>query len=105
MANREERVWAKAEAYLKDKPDQRPLVEELAREILSMTDEQCIMVAKILKQDKRANALGLRLDIDTSTNTFFLADVATNTVVAPPPMNLATVTAWLDDYEREAAEE
>ena len=105
MTAREKLVWSKAEAYLKDKPEQRQLVEELAREILTLTDKQCAMLAKILKQDKRAHALGLKLDIDTGTNTFFLADAATNTVVAPPPMNLKAVEAWLNDNEQPAAEE
>ena len=105
MTDRERKVWSKAEAYLKDKPEHRQLVEEVAREILTLSDKQCTMLAKILKQDKRAHAHGLKLDIDTSTNMFFLADAATNTVVAPPPMNLKAVEAWLDDYEQQAAEE
>ena len=100
MTEREKKVWAKAEAYLKDKPEQRQLVEEAAREILSLTDRQCIMVAEFLKLDERAHALGLKLGIDTATNMFFLADAATNTVVATLPVNLKTVEEWLDAYEQ-----
>ncbi len=53
----------------------------------------------------RAASLGLKVSLDRSTYLFFIADAATNTVIAPPPMNIETVTAWLDDYEEEAAEE
>lgn len=45
------------------------------------------------------------MDVDKSTKLYFIKDVATNTVIAPPPMNLETVAAWLDDYEKEADEE
>lgn len=54
---------------------------------------------------KRAHTFGLDVRFDEHTFTFFIADAATNTVVAPPPMNIPTVEAWLDDYEKEAAEE
>ncbi len=53
----------------------------------------------------RANAHGLAVYVDKSTDSFFIADRETNTVVAPPPMNLESITAWLDDYEQQAAEE
>lgn len=50
-------------------------------------------------------AFGLDVRFDEHTFTFFIADAATNTVVAPPPMNIPTVEAWLDNYEKEEAEE
>ena len=51
------------------------------------------------------DTFGLDVRFDEHTFTFFIADAATNTVVAPPPMNIPTVEAWLDDYEKEEAEE
>ena len=50
---------------------------------------------QVMEQMLRAASLGLKVSLDA----------ATNTVIAPPPMNIETVTAWLDDYEKEAAEE
>ena len=62
-------------------------------------------LVQVMEQMLRASSLGLTMHYDRSSGFFFIADPATNTVVAPPPMNLETVTAWLDDYEKEAAEE
>ena len=41
----------------------------------------------------RANAHGLAVYVDKSTDSFFIADRETNAVVAPPPMNLESITA------------
>ena len=60
---------------------------------------------QVAEQMLRADSLGLTVHYDRSTGFFFIADTATNTVIAPPPMNIETVTAWLDDYEQEAAKE
>ena len=54
---------------------------------------------------KRAYTFGVEVRFDEHTVTFFIGEAASNTVVAPPPMNIPTVEAWLDDYEKEAAEE
>jgi len=67
-------------------------------------DEQREMI-RLIEQMKRAHTFGLDVRFDERTFTFFIADPATNTVIAPPPMNLETVAAWLDDYEKEEAEE
>lgn len=80
-------------------------LQELAELIKDMTPEQLIIIREIIKQNHRANALGLMIDCDQSPGFLFIADHETNAVVAPPPMNLPSVTAWLDDYEKEAAEE
>ena len=80
-------------------------LQELEELIKDMTPEQLIALREIIRQDKRASALGLTVDCDQSTGFLFIADAATNTVVAPPPMNRASIAAWLDDYEKEAAEE
>ena len=62
-------------------------------------DEQRGMI-RLIVQMKRAHTFGLDVRFDEHTFTFFIADAATNTVVAPPPMNIPTVEAWLDDYEK-----
>lgn len=62
-------------------------------------DEQREMI-RLIEQMKRAHTFGLDVRFDEHTFTFFIADAATNTVVAPPPMNIPTVEAWLDDYEK-----
>ena len=59
-------------------------------------DEQRGMI-RLIEQMKRAHTFGL--------DVRFIADAATYTVFAPPPMNIPTVEAWLDDYEKEEAEE
>ena len=60
-------------------------------------DEQRGMI-RLIEQMKRAHTFGLDVRFDEHTFTFFI-------VVAPPPMNIPTVEAWLDDYEKEEAEE
>ena len=80
-------------------------LQELADLIKDMTPEQLITMREIIKQNHRANALGLMIDCDQSTGFLFIADHESNAVVAPPPMNLPSVTAWLDDYEKEAVKE
>lgn len=67
-------------------------------------DEQRGMI-RLIEQMKRAHTFGLDVRFDEHTFTFFIADAVTNTVVAPPPMNIPTVEAWLDDYEKEEAKE
>ena len=74
-------------------------------EVLSLSEAQRNRFLDFLRLSKRANALGLDVDVDKSTKFYFIKDVATNTVIVPPPMNLETVAAWLDDYEKEATKE
>ena len=78
---------------------------ELVEEVLSLSEEQRKRFLKFLRLNERAKALGLDVDVDKATKLYFIKDVATNTVIVPPPMNLETVRAWLDDYEQQAAEE
>ena len=59
-------------------------------------DEQREMI-RLIEQMKRAHTFGLDVRFDEHTFTFFIADAA--------PMNIPTVEAWLNDYEKEAAEE
>jgi len=66
-------------------------------------DEQRGMI-RLIEQMKRAHTFGLDVRFDEHAFTFFIADAATNTVIAPP-MNIPTVAAWLDDYEKEVAKE
>ena len=95
-----------AEAYCPNMPpEQRKAAVELVEEVLSLSEEQRKRFLNFLRLSKRANALGLDVDVDKSTKLYFIKDIATNTVIAPPPMHLETVTAWLDDYKQEAAEE
>ena len=63
------------------------------------------MEATIKALKARANPHNLAVYVDKHTDSFYIADRATNTVIAPPPMNLETVAAWLDDYEKEAVKE
>ena len=63
------------------------------------------MEATIKALKARANAHNLAVYVDKHTDSFYIADRATNIVIAPPPMNIPTVEAWLDDYEKEEAEE
>lgn len=63
------------------------------------------MEATIKALKARANAHNLAVYVDKNTDSFYIADRATNSVIAPPPMNIPTVEAWLDDYEKEEAEE
>ena len=65
-------------------------------------DEQRGMI-RLIEQMKRAHTFGL--DVRFDEHAFIIADAATNTVIAPPPMNIPTVAAWLDDYEKETVEE
>lgn len=81
------------------------LVEELFAEWEKLDDAGKMTVYQYAKQNHRAAALGLIVELDNSSGFFFIADAATNTVVAPPPMNMPSVTAWLDDYEKKAAKE
>ena len=60
-------------------------------------------LTRLIDQMKRANALGLIISMDEGSYAFFVADRASNAVVAPPPMNLPAVTAWLDTYEKKNA--
>lgn len=52
-------------------------------------DEQREMI-RLIEQMKRAHTFGLDVRFDERTFTFFIADPATNTVIAPPPMNIPT---------------
>lgn len=60
---------------------------------------------QVMEQMLRASSLGLTVHYDRCSGFFFIADPVTNTVIAPPPMNIETVAAWLDDYEKEEAQE
>ena len=51
-------------------------------------DEQRGMI-RLIEQMKRAHTFGLDVRFDEHTFTFFIADAATNTVVAPPRMLIA----------------
>ena len=74
-----------------------------AAELLAVDGQAVVTLAELAR--KRAHTFGLDVRFDEHTFTFFIADAATNTVVAPPPMNIPTVEAWLDDYQKEEAEE
>ena len=101
-----EQLVKEAEVYCPHcTPEHRKMAVELVEEVLSMSEAQRSRFLDFLRLSKRANALGLDVDVDKSTKLYFIKDVATNTVIAPPPMNLAPVAAWLDDYEKEADEE
>ena len=101
-----EQLVKEAEVYCPNMtPEKRKMAVELVEEVLSLSDAQRNRFLDFLRLSKRANALGLDVDVDKSTKLYFIKDVATNTVIAPPPMNLETVAAWLDDYEKEADEE
>lgn len=79
--------------------------EKLGAEFKGLDREDQEYVLQLMEQMIRAKGLGLAVHFDEHAGAFFLADAAANCVIAPPPMNLATVTAWLDDYEKEAAAE
>ena len=104
-----EQLVKEAEVYCPNMtPEKRKMAVELVEEVLSLSEAQRNRFLDFLRLSKRANALGLDVDVDKSTKLYFIKDVATNTVIAPPPMtlmNLETVAAWLDDYEKEADEE
>lgn len=100
-----EQLVKEAEVYCPNMtPEKRKMAVELVEEVLSLSEAQRNRFLDFLRLSKRANALGLDVDVDKSTKLYFIKDVATNTVIAPP-MNLETVAAWLDDYEKEADEE
>ena len=101
-----EQLVKEAEVYCPHcTPEHRKMAVELVEEVLSLSEAQRSRFLDFLRLSERANALGLDVDVDKSTKLYFIKDVATNTVIAPPPMNLETVAAWLDDYEKEADEE
>lgn len=50
---------------------------------------------------RRARRHNLRIITDRSTGLYYLADIDTNCVAAPGPMNLGSVEAWLDDLDSE----
>lgn len=81
------------------------LVEQLFAEWEQLDEAGKMTVYQFAKQDHRAAVFGLSVELDNSSGLFFIADPATNTVIAPPPMNLETVEAWLDDYEKKATKE
>ena len=57
---------------------------------------------RLIDQMCRANALGIGIRLDDSIPSFFLVNEKTGNTVAPPPMNLPAVTAWLDTYEKKS---
>ena len=81
------------------------LLEQLFAEWEQLDEAGKMTVYQFAKQDHRAATFGLSVELDKSTGFFFVEDPVTKTVIAPPPMNLETVRAWLDDYEKEATEE
>ena len=101
-----EQLMKEAEVYCPHcTPEHRKMVVDLVEEVLGLSEEQRKRFLKFLRLRKRANAFGLDVDVDKATKLYFIKDVATNTVIVPPPMNLETVEAGLDDYEQQAAEE
>lgn len=101
-----EQLVKEAEVYCPHcTPEHRKMVVDLVEEVLSLSEAQRNRFLDFLRLSKRAYALGLDVDVDKSTKFYFIKDIATNTVVAPPPMNLETVRAWLDGHEKEAAKE
>ena len=101
-----EQLMKEAEVYCHHcTPEHRKMVVDLVEDVLSLSEAQRKRFLKFLRLSERAKAFGLDVDVDKSTKFFFIKDVATKTVIAPPPMNLETVEAWLDDYEQQAAEE
>ena len=101
-----EQLMREAEVYCPHcTPEHRKMAVDLVEDVLSLSEEQRKRFLKFLRLSERAKALGLDVDVDKATNLYFIKDVATNTVIVPPPMNLETVRAWLDDYEQQAAEE
>ena len=76
------------------------LVEELFSEWEQLDETGKMQVFQYIKQNRRATAFGLSVELDESSGFFFISDTATTVLVALPPMNLSSVTAWLDDYEK-----
>ena len=68
-----------------------------------LDEEEREGLTRLIDQMRRANDLGLIISMDEDSYAFFVADRASNAVVAPPPMNLPAVTAWLDTYEKKNA--
>ena len=63
------------------------------------------MEATIKALKARANAHNLAVYVDKNTDSFYIADRATNSVIAPPRMCLKKEEAWLDNYDKEADKE
>lgn len=49
---------------------------------------------------RRARRHNLRIITDRNTGLYYLADIDTDCVAAPGPMNLGSVEAWIDDLDR-----
>ena len=81
-------------------PKSKKLVVELMEDVLAAPEDQRQKIVDFLRLSKKAEAYGLDVDVDKNTKLYFIKDVATNTVIAPPPMNMETVAKWLDDYEK-----
>lgn len=54
---------------------------------------------------KRARRFKLKVLCDRRTDSYCIVNAENNYVIVPPPVNLPTVEAWLDDYEKEAVKE
>lgn len=80
-------------------------IKWLSAEFMNLDEDDQQAMLRLVAQTKRARAFGLCVRFDEHTCSFYLADATTSTVVAPPPLNLPTITALLDDYEQQAAEE
>lgn len=101
-----EQLVKEAEVYCPHcTPEHRKMVVELVEEVLSLSKKQRNRFLDFLRLSERAKTLGLDVDVDSASKLYFVKNIATNTVVAPPTMNLETVAAWLDDYEQQTAEE
>ena len=101
-----EQLMKEAEVYCPHcTPEHRKMVVDLVEEVLGLPEEQRKRFLKFLRLSERAKTLGLDVDVDKAKELFFIKDVATNTVIVPPPMNMETVEAWLTDYEKEQSEE
>ena len=80
----------------------QPLDKEFHEKWALLDEDTREGLTRLIDQMRRANALGLIISMDEGSCAFFVADRASNAVVAPPPMNLPAVTAWLDTYERKS---
>ena len=78
-------------------------LESIREKWIELNEKEREDFSRLIDQMLHAKKLGLSVRFDEHSFGFFLADTVTNTVVAPPPMNLPTVAAWLDTYEKKNA--
>ena len=81
-----EQLVKEAEVYCPHcTPDHRKMAVELVEEVLSMSEAQRNRFLDFLRLSKRANALGLDVDVDKSTKLYFIKDVAISQIAQPIP--------------------